>query len=295
MRSSIVIWAVVQISAALIATTAAAQAPPGTIQTVPGNGAVSFGDVRIGTTATDSITAFRNGSSVGGALSGTFPAASGVFAPTTTQAFGPIAANGAAAGATRNYTFTPTAHVTSTQNLTITSNLGNAPLNLSGTGVGPIYDSTPAPGSTLDFGTVDIGDSASLNLDVTNLSTEIGSADPLTDLTLLSATFSGPDAAAFSIVGFTDGMVLSELDVANFQVVFNASAPPGLKTAVLTILTDEGAALGQAGNSFTYDLQGFAQLAAPVPEPTSLALWAIGGLGMAFAARRRRHSTSQAA
>lgn len=276
----------------IFASVSVAQA--GDIQTMPGNGVLDFELVRIGTTATLPITAFRIGNPTGGALSGTFPAASGVFSPNSTLAFGPIASNGAAAGVTRNYSFTPTAHGLSTQNLTITSNLGDASLTLTGTGVGPIYDSTAAPNSTIDFGGVNIGESAQLPLDVTNLSNETGSPSSLTDLTLLSATITGPDAALFSILGFTDDMVLSELDIANLFIQFDPAGPPGPKTATLTILTDQGAALGQPGESFVYNLQGEALQqvvpTTPVPEPTSLALWGVSGLGIAVAARRRKRA-----
>jgi hypothetical protein len=59
-------------------------------------------------------------------------------------------------------------HVESTSMVAITStpDKGHSDLMLAGTGVGPVYSSTPAPGSTIDFGNVILGNSASLSLDI---------------------------------------------------------------------------------------------------------------------------------
>src|SRR5262249_43112505 len=156
---------------------------------------------------------------------------------------------------TRAYTFSPSGHGLATQGLSISSNLGSAALNLTGTGVGPIFASNPLSGSTLDFAQVNLGHSATLPLDISNVSLDPnGGNAALTNLTLLSATLSGPDSSLFFLTGFTPGTILAEGDLLNLLVGFAPIGPNlGLKTATLTILTDQGAALGSPGASFTYN------------------------------------------
>ena len=53
----------------------------------------------------------------------------------------------------------------------------------------------------------------------------------------------------------------------------------------MTFYTDEGAAYGTAGMSFSYDLSG----TAATPEPSTFTLLALAGLGLAgFRWQRRR-------
>jgi len=55
----------------------------------------------------------------------------------------------------------------------------------------------------------------------------------------------------------------------------------------LTIVTDEGAAFGAAGDQFTYNLAA-AGAVIPVPEPGSLQLMLAGLVGMGLLLRQRR-------
>src|SRR6202043_332351 len=68
--------------------------------------------------------------------------------------------------------------------------------------VGPIYTGTPSP-------TIDLT-SGPQSLHVTNASSDLGTDDTLTALSLLSATLSGPDSGVFQINNFTSETILYE-------------------------------------------------------------------------------------
>ena len=156
--------------------------------------------------------------------------------------------------------------------------------------VGPEYTSNPAPGSTMDFGEVDLGQSSTMTLEIGNLTPD-GDLGNLTDLTLLDATITGPDADAFDLLNFTPGMVLSAGDLFDLLIQFNPDML-GELNATLTILTDQGAAFGQPGQSFQYQLTGVG-----TPEPASILVWSllfasllVGWVRMQQ--RRRAHATA---
>ena len=244
----------------------------------PDKGTLNFGLTRVGTTSNGNLKATNSGT---GTLDGTFPAASGVFAPVTTAGF----SLGAGASTSRGYSYTPAARGSDSQAVTVTSNGGDSAITLAGQGVGPVFSSSPAPGSTIDFGEVALGGSISLPFDISNISNDPNGGNlALTNLTLIDMMLSGPDASSFSIAGFTPGTVLGELETANLSLTFTGMAPPGTKQATLTVLTDEGAALGVLGHEFVYSLTG-----AVTPEPTTLGLLGAGLLGV-LARRRRRKS-----
>jgi hypothetical protein len=140
--------------------------------------------------------------------------------------------------------------------------------------VGPIYSATPTP-------TIDLT-SGPNPLVVTNISTDLGTADTLTALTLLSATLSGSEPGDFQINGFVPSTVLLELGTTNINlaVVNPGSLTPGLHTATLTVQTDQSADYGATGQAFSYIVAYNA-----VPEPASLGL--LGGV-LALAGRRSR-------
>lgn len=192
---------------------------------------------------------------------------------------------------TFTYAFTPTSHATSAQNILAsftngshdsTNQAQNVTATLQGRGVGPTYASSVAPGDTLDFGKVQAGHSGVLDLVLSNISTDIAPAN-LTWLSLLGVSLTGPGAAAFSLDSTFVASVLQEGDLFSLRLNFGALMA-GFYNADLTISTDQDAAFGATGTSFTYHLQGQA-----VPEPASFAILGAGGL-MLLAARRRRVS-----
>jgi hypothetical protein len=248
------------------------------LTTTPANtGTLDFGNVRIGTTSMESITLTNTGF---GPLSGTFSAASGsAFGPAGSLAFGPL---NPGQSTSRDYTYTPTDRNLDLGMVTVTSNGGTSTINLAGDGVGPEFDGLPPAGSLIDFGDVAIATTASLPLDITNLTPD-GDLGLLTDLTVISASITGSDAGEFSLSGFAAGTVLPATGVLNLFVDFTPMDPLGLKFAILTFLTDQEAPFGSSGLSFSYDLQGNA-----VPEPSTLLLLIFCLLGVSGVRWRRR-------
>ncbi len=256
--------------------------PPGPeLTTTPADGeTLAFGNVRVGTSADEALTATNSG---GGTLEGTFPAASGDFGPGSTLAF----ILDATESDDRPYTYAPGERGSDSLPVTITSNDGNSTVTLDGQGVGPVYGSNPGAGSTLDLGQVMPGESTQLLLDLTN-----DTSDPdlgnLTNLTLLVADITGADAGFFSLLDFTPGTVLEKDELLSLLLEF--SAPVGTilggKSATLTFFSDEGAAFRGDGASFAYALHG--SVGEVIPEPAGIVLFGLGSLGVLVMLRRRR-------
>ena len=158
--------------------------------------------------------------------------------------------------------------------------------NLNGTGVGPVYnDVNYNPGDTINFGTIltntiattpfGVGNSTP---DATLLSLLIN--DPRLRLTVTNFSITGPGAGAFS-ANFIPGATFSPGATASYGISFAPTAD-GIYNASLTLFTDENAALGGSGSSFSYNLVGSA-----VPEPSTVVLTGVAVLGLAALRRRR--------
>jgi hypothetical protein len=177
----------------------------------------------------------------------------------------------------------------------------NLPLTLGGQGVGPRFSSTHyQPGSSLNFGTVEGGHSKTLDLAIRNSSHDANNGhSALTDLTVLEEIISGPDAADFHLAGFQAHKVIH-----NGQVEYDYLAPEVLHegqgfdfrllfapphearpfSATLTLITDERAAFGHAGDRFQFQLNG----TGAAPAPSSAILLGIGSLSVGLYTLRRR-------
>ena len=224
------------------------------------------GNVRIGTTGTASLKVANvgDGNLAGaglGNLTGTMATGSNGF--TGGGSFNLVDAG----SQTFNYNFAPTTHGTLTSTIAVNATNGSTDgtnkaqslsATLSGMGVGPTLNTSIAASSTIDFGQVAASQSALRSLTASNLTADadLGS---LTNLDLISATITGPNAGMFSLSNFTPGTVLSKSQSTTLQLAFApTSGATGTETATLTLVTDEGAANGAIGKSLTFSLTGVA-------------------------------------
>jgi cyclophilin family peptidyl-prolyl cis-trans isomerase len=264
------------------------------VLSVDNNGA-NAGLVRVGSTALASVVVRNTGdgnlsnlgdiSNLNGELSapgGSFIGNGGAFSLPDNQA------------ATFDFTFAPTTRGYQIADVVIqfsngsangANNAGTVSVEVEGQGVGPVYFTDVAPGSTLDFGTVPEASAMTLWMTLRNDSTDANNGNSLlTDLTILNAEITGPDVSLFSIVGLAPGTILHQSDMLVFGVSYNGTGEHGERSAWLTLVTDEGAAFGSGGNIFQYEIK-----ATLAPEPGTLVLLGMGGLLLgAFAWRRRR-------
>jgi len=242
------------------------------------------GNVRIGTTGSAQITVNNTGdgnqSGQGGVsnLHGTVGAASGTF-----SGAGGAFNLGDGASQAFAFSFAPTSHGGATSSVDVSTTNGSGDGNnsaqgpiawgLAGTGVGPMFQASGA----LTF-------SESVTSNVLSISNITSDADlgPLTDLTLLSAQITGADAGMFSLLNFAPGTQLAKGDAFDLGVGFTPGGA-GAHSAILTLLTDEDAALGANGSQFTFNL-----FATTVPEPGVVQLLLAGLVGMGALLRQRR-------
>jgi hypothetical protein len=198
------------------------------------------------------------------------------------------------ASQTFTYTYTPTGH--GPQQATVRADFLNGSDDgrnlaqildqiITGTGVGPVFASSVAPGGTIGFGDIILGGAGTRTLQISNESTDGVFVNALTGLTLVSYGFGGPDAAAFSLPLFGPGSVVGEGGVLDVEIQLDGTAPLGPKSATLTFTTNQGAAFGGNGQQFMWDLTGnVIEPSYAIPEPTTLGLL---GLALAALARRR--------
>jgi Cep192 domain 4/Abnormal spindle-like microcephaly-assoc'd, ASPM-SPD-2-Hydin/HYDIN/CFA65/VesB-like, Ig-like domain len=147
---------------------------------------LSFGSVSTGGNATQKVTLSNTGTAAvqisNIAASGAGFSVNGITAPFTLNA---------AATATLNVVFAPTARGSATGSVTVTSNANNSPLavSLAGTGAQPALSITPA---SANFGSVAVGSTNSQTIKLTNTGTSV--------LTMTQANVTG---TGFSTTGLT--------------------------------------------------------------------------------------------
>lgn len=222
------------------------------------SGTTSFGNVRIGTSATANLT-FRN--TTGG---GTFLANATI---NSTAGNDIVLNSGTSVGnvsssTSRSFSFTPDSFGSQTESISFGSSSSSSfdSHSLSGTGVGPDFEFTS--GSTVALGAV--GRNAELNgagsagflNNVANISTA------LTGLTIRDVQIVGDDADLFRITGGFGQQLLQGGQSGSLGIDYVGTNGTGIgqKNATLRVFTDQGAALGGIGETFQFALTANATL-----------------------------------
>ncbi len=134
-----------------------------------------------------------------------------------------------------------------------------------------------APSSTINFGTIALGSTETLDLALQNVGTNPNGSV----LTIEGYSITGTDASSFS-ASLTAGSVIDQGGTLIVPITVYATRV-GELTSNLTLFTDQGAGLGGAGATFTYSLDPTSS-----PEPASIAVIGVGLAGLANMRRRRR-------
>lgn len=220
---------------------------------------LGFGDVRYGSSSTLVLSASNVGPSYTKVKNAQFGTAGGDFSGggiTSNPLFKDPSLGSDVAGV--SYVYTPSSRGADSSSFGVTSDNGGATVALSGRGVGPQFQSAAA----LNFGNVSPTLGAGLPFSVSN-TTPDGNLGQLTNLTLASATITGPGAGLLSLAGFTPGTVLGAGGSLPLTLNYNAAAAPGTYTANLLFQTDQGAAFGGSGQTFSVPIT-FTVVAPPV-------------------------------
>ena len=260
----------------------------GTITTAHGiltTTALDLGPVRVGTSKT-AFMGIQNTGDADTSINGRFPdpasGGSGAFSRVGNGVFSSLHQNRFTANP---YTFSPSTLGTASQSLSFLSDGGNASVGILGLGVGPLASANVPFGSAIDFGTISPISTASASLTLDNsTSSNPFLPENFIGLTLENFTITGPGAQFFSLSGFALGEVLGAGESAPMQVQFAPNGTPGAKTATLTFQSDQGAAFGATGETFSFTLTG----KAAVPEPTASTLIAFALMGFGMVRRKRR-------
>ncbi len=230
----------------------------------------SFGNVRVGTQQTRTVTVTNTSDPGIDPISGSIGSASanGFGSTSGDQSFSNLAIN---SSVSRTYSYAPTTAGSHSTTVSVSTNIGNSTSSLTGTGVTPVFSSSVAPNTLIDFGTVEAYSYNDFVLRIQNLT--LDDLGNLTNLTILSAILSGIDASYFSIIGFTPGTVLGKNGY--LDLLIRATNPEwrfAYRYATLTLVTDQNAAFGASGNTYVYNLTAYM-----VPEASTYLL-----LSMAF-------------
>jgi len=150
----------------------------------------------------------------------------------------------------------------------------------------PLFDSS-VPGGVIDFGDIPLLTTAEFTLTIFNVTTNVHPGlEGLSDLTLLDATFGGLTPEFFSLQDFTPGTRIAPGESLDLTIELTPTVA-GPVEGTLTLLTDQGAGLGVAGQSFSYTLLDDAIAVQSAPTPGA----ALGGLGLLAITFMRRKST----
>jgi PEP-CTERM motif len=285
------------------------------------NSTATAGNVRVGASGTATVVVANIGNGNLAATTGSLNNLNASVSGGSTSGFSSanpgslsLASNATAtvastATTTLGYTFTPTSRGVASSAVSLNFSNGSSDgKNLSqsvaatvtGTGVAPVFTSsiqgagttnTPtavahgATGTatqTISFGTVSYAQSKTINLVLQNTTTDLPGSigSTLTNLSILNFSVSGANAGAFSVSSL--GSVITEGGNLVVPITIVGTAKVGALSSTLSIFTDESAAFGGTGDTFTYALSGFS-----VPEPTSLVALGAGLAGLASVRRRR--------
>lgn len=162
------------------------------------------------------------------------------------------------------YSYTPADRAPNSQVLNATFTNGhsdgtNGPqtveVELTGTGVGPVFGSTPVPSSPLDFGPVLVGASDLLQLEIRNDSADANGGDPSRTALTVVSTLGAPRGNPLFEVISTPG-TLAAGNTASLELRFT---PPsiGVFGTNLDVTSDEGRASGDTtGPTYGYNVAG---------------------------------------
>lgn len=290
--------------------TAFGVAPVNTV--TPGN--INAGYVRLGTTDSNlSINVLNSGDGNTSGL-GTISNLNGTVSLTGSPDFSTTGASvdalnlGDGESQDLSYAYTPTVRGANTADVTLafingsddgTNQAQTQKVTLTGYGVGPEFLSSIAPGSTIDFGGVAVGQMGIFSLLITNNTEDPtnGEQPELSQLTLLDSLFEGSGASAFSLLNFTPGTVLFAGQSLMLQVAFTPLSENNFQQAVLRLLTDQGANIGGQGQNFAFNVQGIGiktgNNVTAVPEPSSiLGVVTIIGTKILFSKKKKAKKNS---